>query len=307
MSFDFQQVAALWKAEKRRYVKPSSYSTYVTLINTRLLPFFGPGAPDEKKIQSFVDESLEAGASTKTVRDVLMVLKMILRYGAKIGAWQHPEYEIHFPSEMGRTRQVPVLTKSHQKRLIRYLEDNLTFRGLGILICLYSGLRIGELCGLQWRDLDLATNEIHVRKTVQRIWLNDGDDRYYSLVIGTPKTANSRRDIPLAGELVKLIRPLRRITRDDHYVLTNTKEPIEPRYYRNWFSALLRELGIPPTRFHSLRHTFATRCIESRCDYKTVSVILGHASISTTLDLYVHPGYNEKQRCLEKMAKSIAE
>ena len=90
-----------------------------------------------------------------------------------------------------------------------------------------------------------------------------------------------------------------------HFVLSNGPEPLEPRYYRDYYRKLLRQLGIRPLRFHALRHSFATRCIESRCDYKTVSVLLGHASISTTLDLYVHPGLEEKRKCIEKLARSM--
>ena len=126
-------------------------------------------------------------------------------------------------------------------------------------------------------------------------------DKEYTLTIGTPKTKSSVRDIPVTKPLVQIIRPLLKIVNREYFVVTNEREPLEPRYYRDYFFRTLTGLGIPPVRFHALRHSFATRCIESRCDYKTVSVILGHASISTTLDLYVHPGYTEKKRCIERM------
>ena len=104
---------------------------------------------------------------------------------------------------------------------------------------------------------------------------------------------------------MKIVQPLRKVMADDFYVISNAVTPLEPRYYRDYFRKLLASLGIPPTRFHALRHSFATRCIESKCDYKTVSVILGHSSLATTMDLYVHPGFEEKKRCVNRMAKSL--
>lgn len=102
-----------------------------------------------------------------------------------------------------------------------------------------------------------------------------------------------------------MIRPLQKVVNNDYYVLSNDVVPIEPRTYRNYYMKLMKHLGIPPLKFHGLRHSFATRCIESRCDYKTVSVILGHADISTTLNLYVHPGAEQKKKCIDKMLRSL--
>lgn len=106
---------------------------------------------------------------------------------------------------------------------------------------------------------------------------------------------------------MKIVRPLRKVMADDFYIVSNADTPLEPRYYRDYFQKLLSKIGILPTRFHALRHSFATRCIESRCDYKTVSVILGHSSLATTMDLYVHPGQKEKKKVIEKMCKSLGQ
>ncbi|MGM9739406.1 MAG: tyrosine-type recombinase/integrase, partial [Candidatus Cryptobacteroides sp.] len=117
---------------------------------------------------------------------------------------------------------------------------------------------------------------------------------------GMPKTANSVRDIPITGNLMKMIKPLCGIVNPSYYVLSNENKPIEPRTYRNYYKALMRKIGIPEIKFHGLRHSFATRCIESNCDYKTVSVLLGHSNIGTTLNLYVHPNLEQKKKCLDK-------
>ena len=164
-------------------------------------------------------------------------------------------------------------------------------------------LRIGEVCALQWDDIDVASGVIHVGKTIQRIYLVDGQEKYTELIIDKPKTKNSIRDIPMTRDLLSLIRPLKKIVRGDYYVLTNSAAPTEPRTYRTYFNKLQKELGLPKMRFHGLRHSFATRCIESKCDYKTVSVLLGHSNISTTLNLYVHPNMEQKKKCIDAMGK----
>lgn len=302
----FTQVATLWKADKRQYVKTSSYAAYLQHLNKHILPCFGSHTSiSEKDVQDYVNKMLQQGLALKTVKDSILILKMIHRYGERMGAWPQLNFRIHYPTSAEEPKVLPVLTMSQQLRLIRYLRDNFSFRNLGLLICLHSGLRIGEICGLQWEDLDLTTGEIHVRKTVSRIWICDGEERSYTLSIGTPKTTASVRDIPITRSLAEIIRPLKKIINPAFYVVSNASQPLEPRYYRDYYIKVLRELGIPPIRFHALRHSFATRCIESKCDYKTVSVILGHASITTTLDLYVHPGYMEKKKCIDRMARAL--
>lgn len=306
MAASFAQVADLWKADKRQYIKKSSYSIYLVHLNRHLLPFFGgDGIPDAARVQQFVNDRLAAGLAANTIRTSLLVLRMILDYGESQQLWPHLSYKVHFPTSAAQVQKVDVLSKEQQKALSAYLQENLSFRNLALLICLYSGLRIGEVCALTWGDLDLAAGEIHVRKTLQRIFLADGDEKEYALVISTPKTASSVRDIPLARNLAKMIRPLKKLVRDDCFVASNAPDPIEPRYLRDYFSRLLKTLGLPRLKFHALRHTFATRCIESGCDYKTVSAILGHASLATTMDIYVHPGHDNKKRCIDRMARLL--
>lgn len=120
-----------------------------------------------------------------------------------------------------------------------------------------------------------------------------------------PKTRESNRDIPLSGELLKTIRPLMKVVNPDFCVLSNEASPIEPRTYRNYYKKTLKKLGIPELKFHGMRHSFATRCIESKNSVKTVSVILGHSNITTTMNVYVHPDNKEKKRCIERMLKDI--
>ena len=132
-----------------------------------------------------------------------------------------------------------------QKKIMQYVKDNFTFRNLGVYICLSTGMRIGEICGLKWCDINLTTETISVNRTIERIYIIDGDKRHTELIISTPKTQNSIREIPMNRELLKLIKPLKRLMNNDYFVLTNEAKPTEPRTYRNYYKQLLKQLEIP--------------------------------------------------------------
>ena len=299
----FGEITALWKADKKQYVKKSTHAAYSLLIQSHLLPDLGDKEDVvEEDVQGLVNRKLAAGLSQKTVRDILVVLKMILRYGVKRGLFPGHQIDVIFPTEREK-QDIEVLTLANQRQLMTYVKEHFTFLNLGIFICLNAGLRIGEVCALQWNDLDVASGVIRVNKTIQRIYLVDGDVKYTELIVDKPKTQNSIREVPMTRELLALIRPLKKVVRGDFYVLTNAASPTEPRTYRCYFNKLQKELGLPRMRFHGLRHSFATRCIESKCDYKTVSVLLGHSNISTTLNLYVHPNMEQKRRCIDTMGR----
>lgn len=299
----FSKVAELWKADKKQYVKKSTYAAYCLLIQSHLLPEFKElNDIGEDVVQAFVNRKLTSGLSQKTVRDILVVLKMILRYGAKHGLMELHQFDIVFPTERER-QDIEVLTITNQRHLMTYVKEHFSFLNLGIFICLNAGLRIGEVCALQWDDIDVTAGIIRVSKTIQRIYRVDGEEKYTELIVDKPKTKNSIREIPMTRDLLALVRPLKKIVRRDFYVLTNAANPTEPRTYRSYFNKLQKELGLPMMRFHGLRHSFATRCIESKCDYKTVSVLLGHSNISTTLNLYVHPNMEQKKKCIDTMGK----
>jgi len=302
----FEDVAELWKKDKKQYVKTSTYSAYCLLCDNHLIPEFkGLNDITEDIVQTYVLKEINAGLNEKTIKDILIVLKMILKFGVKNNYFEFHQIDIRFPINHEK-KQVEVLTRDNQKKLLDYLKDNFTFKNLGIIICLSAGLRIGELCALRWKDVDMDEKVIKIRHTIQRIYITDeGDKKYTKILIDTPKTKESIRDIPLSSELVKIFSPLIKVVKPDYYILTNEDKPTEPRTYRNYYKRLLMKLDIPYLKFHGLRHSFATRCIESNSDYKTVSVILGHSNITTTLNLYVHPNKEQKKKCIDKMLKSL--
>lgn len=302
----FREISILWREEKRKYVKLSTISVYAIILENHLFPAFGDNikAIDESDVQCFVFNKLNAGLNQKTVKDFLIVLKMVYRFGVKLGLMEHREWDVKFPISQERTG-IDVLSIANHRRLVKFITQNFTFRNLGILLCLHTGMRIGEVCALKWEDIDISQGIINVKRTIERIYIIENGNRHTELIISTPKTKNSIREIPLSKELVKMIKPLKKVVNSAFFVLTNECKPTEPRTYRNYYKSVLQNLQIPLLKFHGLRHSFATRCIESQCDYKTVSVILGHANISTTLNLYVHPNFEQKKKCIEKMTKRL--
>lgn len=302
---NISQIADLWKEEKRQFVKKSTFAAYSLIVETHLQPAFGNlTAITEKDVQDFVLHKLNGGLSQKTIKDMLIVLRMILKFGAKKNYCVYAPIDVIFPTDRER-QELEVLSIANQKKIMRFVEDNFTFRNLGIFICLSTGIRIGEICALTWDDIDTDNGVIHIRKTIQRIYIRENGIRHTELMIDTPKTATSIRDIPMTKDLLSVLKPLRKVVNDSFFVLTNDSMPTEPRTYRNYYKKLLVKLDIPPIKFHGLRHSFATRCIESHCDYKTVSVILGHSNISTMLNLYVHPNYEQKKKCIDKMLRAL--
>lgn len=301
----FQEIIRLWREDKKQYVKTSTISAYTLLIENHILPAFGKiDRINEADVQEFVFEKLNSGLSQKSIKDILIVLKMILKFGVKNGYFEYTQIDIKFPTQREK-QEIEVLSRSNHRKVISYIQENFTFRNLGIYICLCAGMRIGEICALKWEDIDTENGIISVKKTIQRVYMIEGEERYTELILDSPKTKNSIRDIPMTRDLLKLLKPLKRIMNNNYFVLTNESKPTEPRTYRNYYKQFMQEIGVPILKFHGLRHSFATRCIESKCDYKTVSVILGHSNISTTLNLYVHPNMEQKKKCIDQMVKAL--
>lgn len=302
----FAEVARAWLANKEQFVKRGTYAIYALQIEKHLLPIFGAHqAVSEEEVQGFILDKLQSGLSLKTTKDLIILLKMILRHAIKMYGWQYVEMELKYPTAC-MAPHIEVLPRTHQRKIMQYVREHFTFRNLGILICLSTGMRIGEICALKWSDIDLVEGVIRVSRSLQRIYMLRPDgSRYTEIVESTPKTSNSMREIPLSRDLKAIIKPLSKIVNTDYYVLTNEGKPTEPRTYRMYYRALMQELDMPRLKFHGLRHSFATRCIESGCDYKTVSALLGHANISTTLNLYVHPNLDQKRRVIDQMTKSL--
>ena len=299
-----REIAAAWKEHKRPYVKQSTMAAYVLILENHILPTFGEdNSLPEQSVQAFVLHKIESGLSTKSVKDILIVLKMVMKFGVKKEWMTYYEWDIKYPPS-SENKVLDVLSVTNHRKILNHIQSHFTFMGLGIYISLSTGLRIGEICSLKWSDINVTDGILTVNRTIERIYIIEGEKKHTELVINTPKTKNSCREIPMNKELLGMLKPLKKVVNDDYYILTNDERPIEPRTYRNYYKRLMEKLDIPKLKYHGLRHSFATRCIEVGCDYKTVSVLLGHSNISTTLNLYVHPNMEQKKRCIDKVFKS---
>lgn len=280
-------------------------AAYVLILENHILPTFGEdNSLPEQSVQAFVLHKIESGLSTKSVKDILIVLKMVMKFGVKKEWMTYYEWDIKYPPS-SENKVLDVLSVTNHRKILNHIQSHFTFMGLGIYISLSTGLRIGEICALKWSDINVTDGILTVNRTIERIYIIEGEKKHTELVINTPKTKNSCREIPMNKELLGMLRPLKKVVDDDYYILTNDERPIEPRTYRNYYKRLMEKLDIPKLKYHGLRHSFATRCIEVGCDYKTVSVLLGHSNISTTLNLYVHPNMEQKKRCIDKVFKSL--
>lgn len=233
-------------------------------------------------IQNFIFSLQLAPA---TVRLIYTVLKTALKSAEEKGYVKDIWLKVKLPQKA--KAEVMVLTPQEQRKLERALSDS---NDIGILICLYMGLRIGEICALKWNDIDLKNQVIQIKGTQIRM---NGE-----LKITAPKSRASERTIPIPNILLG---PLKSHKRDGEYVLSHNGEMVEVRTYRRRFKKLLQIADLPDIKFHALRHTFSTRALEVGMDYKTLSEILGHASVAITMDLYVHSLDEHKKRQINKL------
>ena len=175
------------------------------------------------------------------------------------------------------------------------------FRNVGIIVCLYTGVRIGEICALTWNDIDLKNEIIYINKTIQRIYV-DKKNTYIS--IDAPKSKKSNRKIPISKKLLEILKEIKRehsYTGKEYFLTGKEDKFIEPRNYQYAFHKVLKECGIERCKFHNLRHTFATNCIEHGMDIKSLSVTLGHSNVDITLNKYVHSSLDNIKKQLDKL------
>lgn len=244
------------------------------------------------------------GLSKKTIQDVIICLKNILKVASILEVAETKAISVLWGTGNNETKkQVEAYNKDQVRKLVASLEETPSFKNLGLLITIYSGMRIGEVCALQWKDIDLEERVIRVNKSIQRIYTEEDTTGKMKteLLISTPKTKSSQREIPIVQPLYKLMKDFAKICRPDYFVCSGTTTPIEPRTYRSYYMKKIEEIGLPHLKFHGLRHTFATQLIASKADVKTVSAILGHSDITTTLNTYVHPSRDDKRNALSKL------
>jgi integrase len=296
-----------WLEEHQRFAKETTHSTYSMAVINHIIPMLGSFALadiTEQRVQEMALHWLEAGRcdgggglSRKTVHDILAIVKLSMKAAQKRYDIPVTPMEIRLPQQES-VKRTEVFAPSELQGIVGAAMARLHSKSMGILLALYTGLRIGELCALQWRDVDLVRGTLTVTKTIQRIYKKELKGSVTSkMVITPPKTRSSVREVPLASTIAPLLHGFTQT--NDCYLITGSPSFLEPRSYRAYYGRFLRRAGIAHSSFHKLRHTFATQLIEGGADVKTVSDLLGHASVKTTLDLYVHPQLEQKRKCVE--------
>ena len=279
-----------WLATVRPRLKETTFAVYSTIVECHLRPTFGErgiSAITENDVNDFLNamSTPPDGLSASTVKGIATVLRAVLAHGALYGCRVDPG-ACRCTARIGKT-EVCIFSDSEQAQIVSVCGKNPSCKNLGILICLQTGLRLGEICALKWGDISEETGVLTIRRTLSRIRSADGGAAT-QLHFGEPKSQCSRRTIPLSPQLWEILRQRR--LEDDCFVLSGSADkPVEPRSMQRHFKTVLRSIGVADRNFHALRHTFATKCVERGFDVKSLSLILGHSDVSITLNTYVHP------------------
>ncbi len=308
----FEQLAYVWLADTKITVKESTYTRYHRIVRLYLFPHLGSQSVskiDVAFLRGLPEKLLTEGGiertplAPKTVSDILCVLKSIFQYG-KNHAYPCPEPSLlHYPQK--KSKSIKILTEENRMKLEKLLLSSEDTTSLGILFTMFTGVRIGELCGLRWEDVDFHSLTVHISRTVERIADLDPEvDSRTKVVVSEPKTENSFREIPLPRFLAEYLSMRKR--GPECYLLTGNRRHTEPHQFYIRYQKYLKQHGIENYSFHALRHTFATRCVEMGFDTKSLAEILGHSNINTTLSVYVHPSIQQKKTQMERLTPSHA-
>lgn len=295
-----------WLRVRRSRVKESTYIKYNTILEKHIKPCFGELAPEgitSARVAEFTDGlQHKAGLSPKTVRDILILLRGILKYTSAQIPDALPQIEISYPRCV--RQEMRVLSREEQGRLAAYLVDNMDACSFGVTLALFTGMRIGELCALRWENISLEERTVLVNATLQRLQDRDAQcGARTRIVTGAPKSESSTRIIPLTDYTAELCRRMKPQSAAA-FVLTGTEKYMEPRTLQYRIEKYCRSCDLEGVHFHTLRHTFATRAVEAGFELKSLSEILGHSSTTVTLDRYVHSSLDMKRRNMEKLAAS---
>ena len=307
----FSEVLNLWLGNNRLKQKGATEHKYRTIIERHIEPALGAmklSRMTSVTVNSFLTRKLESGRldgkgglSPSYVRTMAQVIQSAMQFAA--GEDYCPPLKTAVYKPAPKKKELPILSREEQADLERYISTHRDPAAIGVLITLYTGLRIGEVCALSWEDVDLDRGVIHVRHTIARVRDSDPGSRASTkLILDSPKTASSARDVPIASALLPYLAKLKQEC-PAGFLTSDTGNHISPRTYEYRFHRLLDRCGIARVNYHALRHTFATRCVEAGMDVKSLSEILGHANVGITLNTYVHSSMERKRKQLEQLER----
>lgn len=310
----FGDILELWMENNRIRLKGGTINKYRNLIDAHIMPELGSVKLNNitsTVVNNFLTQKLQKGRIDKTgglsasyVRSIMLIVNSAIKFAVAEQMCLPLKTPIMKPSNF--KTEITVLSVDEQKRLETHLRSDLDPTKAGIYISLHTGLRIGEICALAWDDVDFKNRIIKIRHTVARVRDSEREkETATKLIIDTPKTPSSTRDIPISSDLLPILEEIHNFS-SSAYVISETAEFISPRTYEYRYHRLLDESGIASVNYHALRHTFATRCIEAGVDVKSLSEILGHSNVGITLNTYVHSSMELKRSQLEKLSSISA-
>ncbi len=292
-----------WFESNSIRTKESTQANYRLKAQKHILPVFADEnitAITQKFIYQFIKDKQASGLSNRYITDILVLMKSVFKYASRTYRIFNPMDGLVMPKK--EKTEVLLLTPEQEKELMRILMANPTLTNAGIILARMTGLRIGELCALQWKDIDLEKRILTVSKTIQRIQVKGGNKKT-KLVITEPKSETSKRTIPIPECIIDLLRQFQ--GEAEQYLLSGTEKPVEPRTIQYRFAAILKNGNLPSVHFHALRHMFATSCVKLGFDIKTLSEILGHSGVEITLNRYVHSSFEQKTEYMDRLKVAI--
>lgn len=310
----FSEVLCLWEQANRIRLKGGSEQKYDYLIQTHIMPELG-GLKLSQITATTVNDFLnnkqnkgrlngEGGLSSSYVSSIMIIINAAISFA--VAEQMCPPLKTPIYKPKAEKRDLEILSSEEQALIEQHARANLDSTNIGILISLYTGLRIGEICALSWDDVDLVNNVIHVRHTVARVKSDTKNKKSKShLIIDEPKTKASKRDIPIPSALLSAIQEYRNIS-CSKYLVSDRADFLSPRTYEYRYHRVLDCCGVGAFNYHTLRHTFASRCVAAGVDIKSLSEVLGHGNSAITLNTYVHSSLDQKRSQLEKLVSHIA-
>lgn len=290
-SLTVTQLFSEWHKSIKHKVKESTAANYYLKANKHILPAFGNESAEsieDTEIYAFIESKQQAGLSNRYISDMLIVMKSMFKYAVRT-------YHIYNPMNP----EITLLDEKEQTELQEYIGHNQNKATLGVALSMTTGIRIGELCALQWKDIDLEKRILTVSKTMQRVQVQ-GSDKKTKLVITEPKSESSRRKIPIPKGMIAFLEKFK--SKDSEYIVSGKEKQIEPRAMQYRFQKILKNVNLPSVHFHALRHIFASTCIKLGFDVKALSELLGHSTVELTLNRYVHSSFEQKIKYMERLA-----
>lgn len=297
----FNDIALEWLSLRKLYIKHSTFVKYENIINNHILPYFqsyNNNNITNKCIYTFFERKKNEELSSSTLNSMKCILSSIYQYGIENYNLQTINFKQIKITTLPKIKNV--LSHEDRNKLIDYVKTHTNPLSIALLLALYGGLRLGEICALKWKHLDFTNQLVHIEGTATRLKSFQEHQRKTEVIILSPKSHTSYREVPIPSFVFQYIKTYISIYNEEDYLLSNSHKIYEPRRLEKNFCKFCHDYDLHCT-FHDLRHSYATECVRQNVEIKTLSKILGHSNVSITLNFYVHTSLEQKQKEISKI------